>query len=335
APMCAWPSAVGIYGPDTMCSASLVHPEIIVTAGHCLQSAAITTMFVGDDAYAPALEVPISSCTRHPNYELEYPDYADFMFCRLAGPLEGVPIVPILMGCEADELVPGAPAVLAGYGLADDALPEGRKRMVTTAIDYLEDTRVFFVGGTGKGTCDGDSGGPAYVKLSDGTWRVIGTTTGGATCGDWGQSELIHELVPWLEETSGIDVTPCHDADGTWAPTDACGAFPLDPDAPTNQDWGSLCAFGPTTPPSATCGPAFGDMPDVDDTTSTSDGGSSDEGSADDGPGLDPDVDPNLPFDDDPEPAQPSHGCAIDRSTPSALLVFALLLRRRRARSTR
>ena len=98
---CQWPSTVAIHGVDGLCTASLVHPEILVTAAHCLE---LGNMDVG------------------------------------------VPIVPIAMGCETDGLVPGATAVLAGYGLADDEDSAGRKRFVTTEIDYFEDTRVFFVG---------------------------------------------------------------------------------------------------------------------------------------------------------------------------------------------
>lgn len=31
-----------------------------------------------------------------------------------------------------------------------------------------------------------------------------------------------------LEDTAGVDITPCHDADGTWNPTSACDEFPRD-----------------------------------------------------------------------------------------------------------
>lgn len=352
-PVCAWPSNVGLYGATTTCSASLVHPELVVTAGHCLEGGPLTTLFLGDDAYAPAFEVPLAGCVQHPSYALDYPDYADFMFCRLAQPLVGVPTVPILMGCETDAIAPGASAVLTGYGLADDGLPEGRKRMVTTSVDYLEDSRVFFVGGTGKGTCSGDSGGPSYVQLADGTWRVFGTTTGGESCGDAGQSELIHVFVPWIEQETGIDITPCHDADGTWVPSEDCVGFPARPDAPPSGSWDALCGGAPVTPPSATCGPAYGDEPEPP-SDSDGEGGDSgppadsgDDGGVDDGAGSSGDGGSVGDADDAgtdawPWPADPTSargestsGCAVADARGSLALFggLAIALRSRRRRA--
>jgi hypothetical protein len=65
--------------------------------------------------------------------------------------------------------------------------------------------------------------------------------------------------VPWIEEDSGLDVTPCHDVDGTWNPTGACQRFETDPmDGGSWQEW---CA-GELSASSETCGPAFDAEPD-------------------------------------------------------------------------
>lgn len=339
---CEWPSAVGLLGAQTQCTGSLVHPEIVVTAGHCLEGGALTTATFGEDVYAPHSQVGIAYCEQHPNYPLDYPDYADFMYCKLAQPVMQVPIVPIAMGCEVDEIVPGASAVLAGYGLADDGGLDGLKREVTTSIDFVEGTRVFFVGGTGKGTCSGDSGGPSYVQLHDGTWRVFGTTTGGSECGDWGQSELVHRFVPWIEEHSGIDVTPCHDADGTWAPTATCAGFTA---SLGGGDWSTMCGGAAVMDPSETCGPAFGDdagestggdEPEPDEPEETSEGssGGEDTGVLDDDPEPLPTTTATFPVggaDRDPS------GCACDvsrgRDGIAASVVLLVLAQRRRRRT--
>lgn len=343
---CQWPSAVAIWGNDTSCTGSLVHPEIIVTAAHCLESGPLTAAGFGEDSWTPEREVAIADCVQHPNYPLEYPDYADFMYCRLAQPVLDVPIVPILMGCEAEAIAPGASVVIAGYGLTNDGGPEGMKRYVTSTVDRLEETRVFYA----SGTCNGDSGGPAYVEVEGEGWRLVSTTTGGEVCGGWSQSELIHHFVGWIEDDSGLDITPCHDADGTWAPTAACGGFPAEPDV-AHGSWMSGCE-GSVTDPSATCGAAFGEEEgDTDDGESglppaDDDAGdlseSSESGEDEDPDGGDDDDDGLPPSTGAPPTTPPANGkddpkgCRVGGSEGSAFalgLIVLIAIRRRPARA--
>jgi hypothetical protein len=64
---------------------------------------------------------------------------------------------------------------------------------------------------------------------------------------------LIHPAVPWIEMTSGIDVTPCTDADGKWNPGPSCKDFSLDPLA-TGRTWANGCAEPVLSGPATTCG---------------------------------------------------------------------------------
>lgn len=63
----------------------------------------------------------------------------------------------------------------------------------------------------------------------------------------------IHKWVKWVEEKSGIDITPCFDADGKWAPSETCKDFP-DPeaggswnqcDAGMLSGWSHVCGDNP------------------------------------------------------------------------------------------
>jgi hypothetical protein len=66
-------------------------------------------------------------------------------------------------------------------------------------------------------------------------------------------------LVAWIEDRTGIDVTPCHAGDGSWAPTPGCGALFAGTEA--DASWAAGCP-GPVSPPSQRCGPAWTSLED-------------------------------------------------------------------------
>jgi hypothetical protein len=160
------------------------------------------------------------------------------------------------MGCETQVLGSGASVVAVGFGEANDGLGWGPKREVTMTFHGVSGGEAH-IGGNGKDTCYGDSGGPVYVQLADGSWRVFGITSYGEYCGAGGYYSMMHTAIDWLEQSSGLDLTPCHQQ-GQWAPTQSCGHFPMDPDL-GGGSWSSGCATGNVSPMSATCGAPAGD----------------------------------------------------------------------------
>ncbi|HWB73475.1 MAG TPA: trypsin-like serine protease [Nannocystaceae bacterium] len=277
--VCDFPASVfiGSWG-GFHCTASLVHPRVIITAAHCIGG--IEMIGFGEDVWSPAITVATESCAAHPDY-----DYygIDLGVCTLAEDAPAVAMVPALMGCEADELTPGHEIVLAGFGQDDEASGGGGgvKRTTTNTVDAisLEYNEAYLLGNY-SGSCYGDSGGPAYVQLADGSWRVFAAVSGPHPnapplgCGYGGTYELIWPKMDWIEEWSGYDVTPCFDADGTWNPDERCTEFPLVLDG--GGSWNATCGPAMVSGPSNTCG---------DGPMGTDDGGGGDETSGDDGGG--------------------------------------------------
>lgn len=268
---CQFPTTLMLNG----CTATLVSPHVVITAAHCMGDTDAPPDFrMGNNVSTPTQLLSTSYCRRNPEYDPGFNNGVngqDITYCVLETPVYDVPFTPIIMGCETDIISPGREAWIVGVGNNDydgeNDVGFGLKRYRQTTVAGMPGSSLadgVYVGGVLDAACGGDSGGPAYIQYPDGSWHVFGVVSGGPPpCG--GGADLYAVMsawVPWIEEDSGLDITPCHDADGTWNPSGWCQGFEMDP-LNTDDDWGSFC-LGEVSAPSATCGAAFDSVPDGD-----------------------------------------------------------------------
>jgi hypothetical protein len=258
---CAWPSVVAVSNKGSLCTGTLVHPRVVMFAAHC--GAGNPKILFGEDVSTPIKTIPTELCMTNPDYSGVTDQAHDWAFCRLPAPITDIPITPIVYGCETEAVSKGASVVITGYGIQQQNGDAGLKNWAETVIDNVYSMKVE-VGGLGNpGICPGDSGGPAFVRYPDGSWHVFGiasTLTG--DCGGLGTHSLAWHAVPWIEAESGIDITPCHDQDGTWNPDFRCaGFYSAEPGEGFGQ-YGNWCPGTPRNGPSATCGAGFDSVPD-------------------------------------------------------------------------
>lgn len=287
---CQW-SPVARLRDD--CTGAYVGNRILVTAAHCLDTFAtletdpdspssitFTDTGFGDDDGFFSATVYAESCRKHPDA-----NEPDIGWCRLVEEPPGVARIPVMVAdrCESDwvrrQVLAAAPGLLqvttVGFGWHDEAQTErGRKRYTSYAIvgrqnqfngripvewtdwdQAIDDPRA-----------NGDSGGPNYIRLPDGTWRLL-AVHGGVMAGQ-NLKYSVPSYVSWIEKSSGVDITPCHELDESpnpgvgnppnwgryvFAPSDDCAVahstdpMPVATDPNDDLDWDD---GGCTTPSS-------------------------------------------------------------------------------------
>jgi len=227
----------GLFEPT--CTGTLVAPDLVVTATHCvvdideetdevLGVLDAGTMLVGvnildaynDDGDFYEVDELIPNM-RFPNPDDEPIDETglgeedDIALIWLTEDVVGVEPVPILPSAAVSEaLAPGSPIIITGYGLteADNDDSAGVLHIAEVFVDGLGPWEFSVEGGGEVDSCQGDSGGPGYVEW-DGDIYLVGASSRGVensdrSCGDGGIYTLVPAFQTWMAQMTDGEFDP-------------------------------------------------------------------------------------------------------------------------------
>jgi endonuclease G len=227
------PSCVCIgSATEWSCTGVVVAPRVVLTAAHC--GAEITRILIGDQV-TPSITgrvVKVRQAFIHPNYRPHPFNENDINVLILDAPA-AIPPAPL---ATTAQVAAAATIHLVGFGYNDPTLPKGFgvKREVDVpmgpvkrsnadnltqfeALTGFHSNYEFVAGrkGLGKDSCNGDSGGPAYIDTDFGL--VVAGLTSRATrdanvpCGAGGiyvRTDFFRDWVNGVLSSNGLPVLP-------------------------------------------------------------------------------------------------------------------------------
>jgi secreted trypsin-like serine protease len=201
------------------CTGTLVGPRVVVTAGHCFGECS-SQVLVGDDVRKKGQVVRVKKAVRHPDWD---PNTLanDLTVLVLEQDVTGVTPRPIADGSQIDA---ATALLLVGFGNTDPQSTRGfgvkRKVFAPIATTSCGDPAAQgrfgcnadkeVVAGApflNRDSCNGDSGGPAYVLDAQGRAFVAAATSRATSeasrpCGDGGIYVRLDRYKDWIRATA-------------------------------------------------------------------------------------------------------------------------------------
>ncbi len=231
-----WMTSLAMSNGDPGCGASLIHPQWVLTAGHCViqffpgmptvEQVIINSVIIDVNALEPFSElIDVDTIISHPDYNFgQGPDVA---LIRLIQPATTTPVL-LAEVADSNDYAGNMPAKVLGWGKTV-AGGDGVDSLLTANCIFISDDTCatlysasgqqsaynanpggnicagFFSGDIPAGAAQGDSGGPLFYEDTNGDYKQVGVVSGGnsdVTTEDFpGVFTLVPKYKEWIETT--------------------------------------------------------------------------------------------------------------------------------------
>ncbi len=200
-------------GPEEepQCTAVVVEENFVLTAAHCVEVIEGTFVHFGlDFAAGNAIRRKIKRVIGHPDYcghcteDIKMGDTADIAIVEYEGSLP-LGFHPVKIA-EPKDVSPGETITLAGFGANEKGEYETIMKATEVPLKELGNSE-FSTDESKAGSCNGDSGGPAFIQRN-GEYQLLGLTSrGDARCRQIGIYTMPAKYQDWILD---ILTTPAH-----------------------------------------------------------------------------------------------------------------------------